>query len=144
LLQSCRASRRSPATATYHEKAINSVFFFTKKPIGRRIRGHGHGTHRRLPAAVESYRRAIQLDPGLSQARFNLALARVREGRVAEAVEHLREAVRIEPKHGAGFITRTLAWAEDGRLDEARRALEAAAQVPERPWSRASISACWP
>jgi tetratricopeptide (TPR) repeat protein len=84
-----------------------------------------------MPAALDSYQWAVKLDPELSQARFNLALALVREGRVAEAVEHLREAVRIEPERGRGFISRALAWAEEGRRDEARRALEAAAQVPQ-------------
>jgi tetratricopeptide (TPR) repeat protein len=48
--------------------------------------------------AIESYRRAIEIDSTYAQAHNNLAKVLERKGRFREAVHHFREALRLDPK----------------------------------------------
>jgi tetratricopeptide (TPR) repeat protein len=49
----------------------------------------------RLPAALDDYRRAVELAPGHEEARLRLAEALLQSGQPAEAVEHLE---RLRPR----------------------------------------------
>jgi len=51
-----------------------------------------------LPAAIQSLTKALAIDPGLHEARFNLALAYARAGRKAEAAAAARDLLtRLPP-----------------------------------------------
>ncbi len=52
-----------------------------------------------LAGSEERYRRALEIFPSYSQARFNLAVVLEKEGKLDEAVEAYREFERIDPFH---------------------------------------------
>ncbi len=52
-----------------------------------------------LPGSEERFRRALEIYPGYSQARFNLAVVLEKQGKIDEAVEAYREFLRIDPFH---------------------------------------------
>jgi Flp pilus assembly protein TadD len=52
----------------------------------------------RLPEAVRSYKRGLELDPRLADAHLNLAFAYQRLGRTAAAGKEYRQACDLEAK----------------------------------------------
>lgn len=64
----------------------------------------------RYPEAEDAFRRAVQLQPDLPDARVNLALSLEYQGRLAEALEVLRQARARQPGDGviAEFLLRVL------------------------------------
>src|SRR5258706_12101470 len=55
---------------------------------------------RNFPAAVEAYRKALQLKPDLDTARQNFAMALVESGKPDEAAAQVQELIRRNPKEG--------------------------------------------
>jgi len=53
----------------------------------------------RLQSAINSYRRALKLDPDLADAHLNLAYALQRTGAATEAQQEYRAACRLETKY---------------------------------------------
>ena len=52
---------------------------------------------RRLPDAIASYRRAIEIVPAYADAHYNLALAYERQGERRRALRHWMTYVRLDP-----------------------------------------------
>ena len=84
---------------------------------------------RQYPAAVEQFRKTLELDSSFAYAHFGLGHAWQQQGRLTEAVEEQRRAVELAPGSPAlqAALGQALAWA--GRPDEARRIL---AELEER------------
>ncbi len=84
---------------------------------------------RQYPAAVEQFRKTLELDPSFAYAHFGLGHAWQQQGRLDEAVEEQRRAVELAPGSPAlqAALGQALAWA--GRPEEARRIL---AELEER------------
>ena len=82
-------------------------------------------------AALADYHRALDLDPSCASAHFNLAVASLQAGRLAEAEDHYRRALRgrdtAETHNGLGYVLE-----REGRTDQAiaelRKAVEADAK----------------
>ena len=51
----------------------------------------------RSAAAVDAYRRALDINPGYAQVHYNLALALATQGKREEATAHVAEALRLRP-----------------------------------------------
>ena len=81
--------------------------------------------------ALADYQKALELDPKCASAHYNLAVASVQEGKLAEAESHYRQALLGKPSaethNGLGYVL-----ARQGRADEAvaefRKAIEADAK----------------
>jgi tetratricopeptide (TPR) repeat protein len=56
-----------------------------------------------LPAAIERYQKAVELDPAFAPARYGLAMAYRAAGQVDRAVFQFQELVRLEPSHVEGL-----------------------------------------
>ena len=81
--------------------------------------------------AIASFRRALEIDPRHSLARYNLALVLKRADRMPEAVATLQRAIEIEPRAEAYYTLGVIYW-QQGDLDRAASALAAAvAAKPE-------------
>ena len=61
--------------------------------------GENHGHPLGLASAAALFEDAMRLDPSRATARFNLAIARLQQGRRDDAVALLREALRIDPTY---------------------------------------------
>jgi superkiller protein 3 len=74
---------------------------------------------RRWPQAIAAYRRALELNPDLDQARLHLAMALHEAGKEADAVVELRKLVARQPGHarahyrlGVLFSAQEQTWPE--------------------------------
>jgi tetratricopeptide (TPR) repeat protein len=74
--------------------------------------------------AIEAFNKAIELKGDYAAARYNLAIALDREGKLKEAVSRMEETVTINPQDvGVGFQL-ALMYYRDDRKDEAIRMME--------------------
>jgi tetratricopeptide (TPR) repeat protein len=81
-----------------------------------------------LTDAVASFRRALELSPRHTLARYNLALVLRRADRIPEALDELRQTLAMEPRPEAYYLLGVIYW-HQGSLDRAVDALRAATVV---------------
>lgn len=75
--------------------------------------------------AIRSFRRALELAPGHTLARYNLALVLKRADRLAEAIDELHRVIAIAPRAEAQYTLGVIYW-HQGDLDRAVAALQGA------------------
>lgn len=79
--------------------------------------------------AIESHRRAAELDPEIVPAHVNLGILLSRQGMYDEAKAELIDAVRRDPAYDKALYNLGLVYAETGRNDSALIALDRALEV---------------
>ncbi len=84
-----------------------------------------------IDQAIASFRRALEIDPRHTLARYNLALALKRADRMPEAIATLQRALEIEPRAEAYYTLGVIYW-QQGDLDRAASALGAAVAAEPR------------
>jgi tetratricopeptide (TPR) repeat protein len=93
----------------------------------------------RVPEAVASYERAIQLFPDYFDARFVLASELAREGHFDDAIKHLDEARRVNPKDDRVYDLFARILMQQGKYAVAARIFAEAARLnpadPQYPLS---------
>lgn len=77
----------------------------------------------RIDAAIEAFRRALELDPALLDAAYNLGRALDLRGEAAAALAAFDTALRIDPHHQPTRVLRAESLKKLGHLAEAERAL---------------------
>jgi tetratricopeptide (TPR) repeat protein len=70
--------------------------------------------------AVESLKRALEIDPSFVRPRFLLARALLDQKQYAAAEEHLKTVLQLDPQHGQAHYVLGLLYQKTGRLDQAR------------------------
>jgi len=88
--------------------------------FGRRSASQG-----RLDEAIEILREAIELDPRIFQAHFDLAVIFHRQERLLEAISAYLQALALEPKNDEARFNLGLAYLAAGDLEASRLQLEA-------------------
>jgi tetratricopeptide (TPR) repeat protein len=78
----------------------------------------------RDPDAIDAFASAVQFDPGYIEARFSLANALRRSGRVAESLPHYEEVLRANPAVSQAGFGYAMGLVRLGRYQEARDRLE--------------------
>ncbi len=76
----------------------------------------------RLDLAEASFRRAIELDPGLTDAHYNLGNNLLAQGRFDEAIDVYQQTLRLSPDHAKAHSNLGNALQSLGRLEEAEAA----------------------
>jgi Flp pilus assembly protein TadD len=89
--------------------------------------------------AIDYFRRAVEVQPTLQAARYNLGLSLTRIGRPTEALPHLAEAVRIAPHRADTHFIYALALQRAGRGDEAQPHWDAAQKFAEQQQNAAML-----
>jgi len=84
-----------------------------------------------IDAAVQSFRRALELDPRHALARYNLALALNRADRTAEAIEEMKQALAIDSRAQTHYMLGVM-YSRQGEFDAATRELTAASNKDPR------------
>jgi hypothetical protein len=78
----------------------------------------------RYDAAVRSAEAAIRIDPGMKEARFNLAMAELHCGRAERAAGILERLLQRHPGYAAGQFLLSAAWGCIGELRKAQAAIQ--------------------
>ena len=73
----------------------------------------------RLEEALLSFRRALQIQPGLAQSHNNLGIALQDQGRLEEAVASYQRALALKPDYAVAYNNLGTALKEQRKLDEA-------------------------
>ncbi len=85
-----------------------------------------------LPAAIEAYRRAIEIDPRYAVAHNNLGLALHDSGDVEAAIAAYRTALEIDPRYALAHANLGNALRESGDLEGAIAACRTALEIDPR------------
>lgn len=83
-------------------------------------------------AAINEYRKIIEMHPELPAAYSNLAVAQKRKGDLDQAVASLNKALELKPDFAVALTTRGGIFAEQNRWTEARRDFEEALKLDPR------------
>ena len=73
---------------------------------------------------VTAYRKAIQINPGLAEARYNLGMAYHNRTMTDEAIAELKKATEINPNYKDALFQLGLIYIEKGLFDDAETALK--------------------
>jgi tetratricopeptide (TPR) repeat protein len=82
-----------------------------------------------VDAALNEYKRIVELHPELPDAYSNLAVAQKRKGDLDQALTSLTKALELKPDYATALTTRGGIFAEQGKWPEARRDFEAALKL---------------
>lgn len=85
-----------------------------------------------VAAAIQEYRKVIELRPNSPEAHVNLAVAQKKQGDLEAAVVSLNKALEIKADNVGALTTRGGIFAELGRWSEARRDFEQALKTNPR------------
>lgn len=75
-----------------------------------------------LDAAVEKYRRCVELDPQFFDGWHALGMALMKLGRYPEAIEAGKKAVELRPNDQIGWTSLSLFYNRNGQIPEAEAA----------------------
>jgi tetratricopeptide (TPR) repeat protein len=81
------------------------------------------------PRSIECLRRAVELDPGYFEARYQLGSMLLEAGELTEAAANLERAVAERPDSGVARRELGMALGRLGRFDESLRQLERAVEL---------------
>lgn len=75
-----------------------------------------------LEAAVEKYRRCVEIDPSFFDGWHALGMALMKLGRFPEAIEAGKKAVALSPNDQIGWTSLSLFYNRNGQIAEAEAA----------------------
>lgn len=75
-----------------------------------------------LDAAVEKYRRCVEIDPGFSDGWHALGMALMKLGRFPEAIEAGKKSVELRPNDQIGWTSLSLFYNRNNQIAEAEAA----------------------
>ena len=75
----------------------------------------------KLEAAAAEFEKAVEADPALAEAYYNLGLIRASRGNSSEALAYLRKAIELRPAFAEAHCSLGHVHGRAGRLDEAVR-----------------------
>lgn len=85
-----------------------------------------------LPAAIEHYQSALELNPEYAKCHLNLGVDLARVGRPEEGLVHLTAAEQLDPEYYRAPFNRGIVLEELDRLDEAAAAYRRAVELEPR------------
>ena len=101
-----------------------------------------YGQKGRPDDALESYRKALQLDPDIVPARVAVGILLSQAGKYAEAEKELRGAAALDPAYEKTFYNLGLVYSEEGRLDSALIMMQKALELdPDYGLARVGVAA---
>ena len=74
-----------------------------------------------LDEAIESYKKALELDPGYQDALHGLGMALFNGGRVDEAIITARKLIEIDPDDILAHTSLSMFYQSQGRIEEAEK-----------------------
>ena len=96
---------------------------------------HKHGKNE-FDAAIEHYKKALELRPGWAIAHFRLGRAYQQKGNLDAAIEQWHQATRAEPRYYDAYANLAAAYHQKGDL---RKAAESYEHLLEYPQGRGAV-----
>ena len=87
---------------------------------------------RKTEAAIRTFKKALEVEPGLGEAHLGLALATMRQGNVPEALEEISAAIVLEPRRSLFLSYWAKMLYQVKRFDQALDILQMAARLDPR------------
>jgi tetratricopeptide (TPR) repeat protein len=104
-------------------------------------RGTAHIRLGNLPQAIATFRLAIQKDPKLTAAYYNLGLALAQTRQLPQAIAAFETVIKLDSQFSLAHSNLGAALLQSGKIDPAIESLERAIKVSDRPLqSRTGIS----
>ena len=79
--------------------------------------------------AINSYKKAISIEPNYIDAHYNLAFALREEGKIEDAVSTFKKVISISPKHANAYNNLAVTLQKQGKLGEAVSAFKKAISI---------------
>lgn len=98
--------------------------------------GESYLQRNKLDCAIAAFEAGLRLDSDLWEARYNLALALIQQGKPAKAADELRLVLRQKPDSFLAHNARGLALENLGSLDEAKEGLRPRSREEGAVWTR--------
>jgi tetratricopeptide (TPR) repeat protein len=114
--------------AEYHNPAVNG----TENPSYWLDRGALLATYGNYPAAIKAYKKALALDPDLSNTYFNLALAHFGNGEPGQALATINQALIMDPENGRYLYGRGWILLQEYGADRADADFQKAARLGDQ------------
>jgi Flp pilus assembly protein TadD len=83
--------------------------------------GIDHFAHGRVPQAIESYRKALELDADLAMAWNGLAMALARQGDLDAAIDAAKRYVALDPDEPLAHTSLSMLYQQKGMIPEAEQ-----------------------
>ncbi len=91
--------------------------------------------------AMDSYQRALQLDPDYEEAHYNLGCCYKLQNQPAQAESHFRKAIAIDPKYSRAYAELGIVLARKGETKEGAQLLRKSIRLnPSYGWSRVYLA----
>lgn len=140
--------RTDPDEAREAEAALEKALALDPyDPNVHLARGRAFGTwllgedKKRLPKAVAAYKKAVELDPELAVAWYELGMAYVNQKKIDEAIKAWNQALKQDKKLSAVWFALGAAFEQKGDLAKAEENLREAVKVAEDAAIKAEIEA---
>ncbi len=79
--------------------------------------------------AMDSYQRAVEINPNLADAYLGLAATYFISEKVDEAIKYFKKAIEINPKHVATYYNLGLVYESTGQVDDAIASFEKTVEI---------------
>jgi tetratricopeptide (TPR) repeat protein len=104
------------AVVTWCEKLVQR---FPKNYYANFLLGVAYPTNEETEKAIESYNKAIEINPNLVDAYAGLGDLYLDEGKVSDAIRYLKKAIETDPTYVSAYMKLGDAYAENDQIDEA-------------------------
>lgn len=127
-------------SGTRHEKDVEEITADFKDPKQYNSQGNFYAKLKEYEKAIESYQRAIQIDPNYAVAYYNLGNVYRDKKEHSKAIEYYRKAIQISPNYSVAYFNLGNIYAEQKEYDLALREYKTALTLsPGNPYVEEKI-----
>ena len=105
---------------------------FPQNYYARFLLGVAYPTNEETEKAIESYKKAIEINPNLADAYAGLGNLYLDDGKVEDALRYLKKAIEINPTYISVNMDLGAAYSENDQIDEAIASYEKAVEINPR------------
>src|SRR3954451_10854162 len=99
---------------------VVAIFYVDRRaPEALTRRGRALVNSKDYPQAIDSFNRAIEIDPGYAPAYYGRGVAQFNQGEWDRAIADFTEAIRLDPTDARARYDRGVAYSRTGDYDQA-------------------------
>ena len=94
--------------------------------------GVAYPTNEETEKAIESYNKAIEINPNLADAYAGLGDLYLDDGKVNDAIRYLKKAIETNPTYISAYMNLGVAYEDNGQIDESIASYEKTVEINPR------------